>query len=242
MERRRDVAWPRGGCAGPRRAHHGHGRPHPAEIRVLSDRRAREGHRSPEHQFRRRAALRHDRTHGSRGLEPARRALRRSSGVRELALRLARCARHPSRGKQIWVYPMVDRDPLPRWSHGPVSLLGDAAHPMYPIGSNGASQAILDARVLAGCLRHYATISRVACSDTRRSAARPRPRSSSRTASKVPRPPCSSSKTVRPKASRVWKTWSAAKSFARSPTSTRSSQDLPSPSSIPARRSSQPTA
>jgi 2-polyprenyl-6-methoxyphenol hydroxylase-like FAD-dependent oxidoreductase len=58
---------------------------------------------------------------------------------------------------RIWVYPMIDRDPLPRWSHGPVTLLGDAAHPMYPIGSNGASQAILDARVLAGCLRHYAT-------------------------------------------------------------------------------------
>jgi 2-polyprenyl-6-methoxyphenol hydroxylase-like FAD-dependent oxidoreductase len=54
-----------------------------------------------------------------------------------------------------WVYPMVDRDPLPRWTHGPVTLLGDAAHPMYPIGSNGASQAILDARVLTGCLRHY---------------------------------------------------------------------------------------
>jgi 2-polyprenyl-6-methoxyphenol hydroxylase-like FAD-dependent oxidoreductase len=55
----------------------------------------------------------------------------------------------------VWVYPMVDRDPLPRWSHGPVTLLGDAAHPMYPIGSNGASQAILDARVLTGCLRYY---------------------------------------------------------------------------------------
>jgi 2-polyprenyl-6-methoxyphenol hydroxylase-like FAD-dependent oxidoreductase len=54
-----------------------------------------------------------------------------------------------------WVYPMIDRDPLPRWTHGPVTLLGDAAHPMYPIGSNGASQAILDARVLTGCLRHY---------------------------------------------------------------------------------------
>ena len=50
---------------------------------------------------------------------------------------------------------MVDRDPLPRWTHGPVTLLGDAAHPMYPIGSNGASQAILDARVLTGCLRQY---------------------------------------------------------------------------------------
>ena len=55
----------------------------------------------------------------------------------------------------VWVYPMVDRDPLPRWTHGAMTLLGDAAHPMYPIGSNGASQAILDARVLTGCLRHY---------------------------------------------------------------------------------------
>jgi 2-polyprenyl-6-methoxyphenol hydroxylase-like FAD-dependent oxidoreductase len=56
---------------------------------------------------------------------------------------------------RTWVYPMVDRDPLPSWTHGPVTLLGDAAHPMYPIGSNGASQAILDARVLTGCLRQY---------------------------------------------------------------------------------------
>jgi 2-polyprenyl-6-methoxyphenol hydroxylase-like FAD-dependent oxidoreductase len=57
----------------------------------------------------------------------------------------------------VYVYPMIDRDPLPRWSFGPVTLLGDAAHPMYPIGSNGASQAILDARVLTGCLRHHAS-------------------------------------------------------------------------------------
>ncbi len=49
---------------------------------------------------------------------------------------------------QFWEYPMCDRDPLPRWSHGRVTLLGDAAHPMYPVGSNGASQAILDARCL----------------------------------------------------------------------------------------------
>ena len=48
----------------------------------------------------------------------------------------------------VYEYPMVDRDPLPRWSHGRATLLGDAAHPMYPIGSNGASQGILDARVL----------------------------------------------------------------------------------------------
>jgi 2-polyprenyl-6-methoxyphenol hydroxylase-like FAD-dependent oxidoreductase len=48
----------------------------------------------------------------------------------------------------IYEFPMVDRDPLPRWSHGRVTLLGDAAHPMYPIGSNGASQAILDGEAL----------------------------------------------------------------------------------------------
>ena len=45
-------------------------------------------------------------------------------------------------------YPCCDRDPLPRWSFGRVTLLGDAAHPMYPNGANGASQAILDARSL----------------------------------------------------------------------------------------------
>jgi 5-methylphenazine-1-carboxylate 1-monooxygenase len=49
----------------------------------------------------------------------------------------------------IFEFPMSDRDPLPRWSFGRVTLLGDAAHPMYPIGSNGASQAILDADALA---------------------------------------------------------------------------------------------
>ncbi|WP_068114808.1 flavin-dependent oxidoreductase [Tropicimonas marinistellae] len=49
----------------------------------------------------------------------------------------------------VWEWPMVDRDPLPHWTEGRVALLGDAAHPMYPIGSNGASQGILDARVLA---------------------------------------------------------------------------------------------
>ena len=49
-------------------------------------------------------------------------------------------------------YPMVDKDPLPRWSFGRITLLGDAAHPMYPRGSNGAGQAIVDARALADCL------------------------------------------------------------------------------------------
>jgi 2-polyprenyl-6-methoxyphenol hydroxylase-like FAD-dependent oxidoreductase len=50
-------------------------------------------------------------------------------------------------------YPMVDRDPLARWSFGRVTLVGDAAHPMYPRGANGAAQGILDARALAGCLK-----------------------------------------------------------------------------------------
>ncbi len=50
---------------------------------------------------------------------------------------------------QVLEWPMVDRDPLPRWRHGRITLLGDAAHPMYPIGSNGATQAILDAQCLA---------------------------------------------------------------------------------------------
>jgi 2-polyprenyl-6-methoxyphenol hydroxylase-like FAD-dependent oxidoreductase len=49
-------------------------------------------------------------------------------------------------------FPMVDQDPLPRWSFGRVTLLGDAAHPMVPRGSNGAGQAILDARALVSAL------------------------------------------------------------------------------------------
>ncbi len=72
----------------------------------------------------------------------------------------------------IYEFPMVDRDPLPRWSFGRATLLGDAAHPMYPIGSNGATQAIIDARVLAfhlatsasldEALSHYDAIRRTA--------------------------------------------------------------------------------
>lgn len=54
-----------------------------------------------------------------------------------------------------FLFPMVDRDPLDHWTEGRVTLIGDAAHPMYPIGSNGASQGILDARVLAGCIRSH---------------------------------------------------------------------------------------
>ncbi|MDH3240745.1 MAG: flavin-dependent oxidoreductase [Alphaproteobacteria bacterium] len=52
----------------------------------------------------------------------------------------------------ILEYPMVDRDPVARWVFGRVALMGDAAHPMYPRGSNGAAQAAIDARTLAACL------------------------------------------------------------------------------------------
>ena len=52
-------------------------------------------------------------------------------------------------------FPMVDQDPLPRWSFGRVTLLGDAAHPMVPRGSNGAGQAILDVRALTAALREH---------------------------------------------------------------------------------------
>ncbi len=54
--------------------------------------------------------------------------------------------------EQVLEFPMIDQDPLPGWSFGRITLLGDAAHPMVPRGSNGAGQAILDARALADCL------------------------------------------------------------------------------------------
>jgi len=54
--------------------------------------------------------------------------------------------------EKITQYPMIDRDPLPWWTKGRVTLLGDAAHPMYPMGANGASQAILDGKAIADAL------------------------------------------------------------------------------------------
>jgi 2-polyprenyl-6-methoxyphenol hydroxylase-like FAD-dependent oxidoreductase len=63
------------------------------------------------------------------------------------------CAALLRAAESVLEYPMVDREPLPFWTQGRVTLLGDAAHPMYPRGSNGAGQAILDARTLAGCLK-----------------------------------------------------------------------------------------
>lgn len=57
----------------------------------------------------------------------------------------------------VYEYPMVDREPLARWTDGRVTLMGDAAHATYPVGSNGASQAIIDARKLGAALRDHGT-------------------------------------------------------------------------------------
>jgi 5-methylphenazine-1-carboxylate 1-monooxygenase len=77
------------------------------------------------------------------------------------------------RTEPVLEYPMADRDVLPWWGRGRVTLLGDAAHPMYPVGANGGSQAIVDARVLAdelardfdGGLRSYEDIRRPETAD-----------------------------------------------------------------------------
>jgi 2-polyprenyl-6-methoxyphenol hydroxylase-like FAD-dependent oxidoreductase len=60
---------------------------------------------------------------------------------------------------QILQYPMIDKNPLNQWNFGRINLLGDAAHPMVPLGSNGAGQAILDAAFLAECLSENANFS-----------------------------------------------------------------------------------
>lgn len=63
-----------------------------------------------------------------------------------------------TRAEQMLEWPMVDRDPLPRWRLGRSTLLGDAAHPMFPIGSNGATQAVMDAKALAEALSAHADL------------------------------------------------------------------------------------
>jgi hypothetical protein len=68
--------------------------------------------------------------------------------------------------ESVFENPMIDRDPVPTWRDGPVLLLGDAAHAMYPTGSNGGSQAIVDARLLgAAMLEHGATAEALAAFD-----------------------------------------------------------------------------
>jgi 2-polyprenyl-6-methoxyphenol hydroxylase-like FAD-dependent oxidoreductase len=60
--------------------------------------------------------------------------------------------------EQVLEYPMVDKDPIERWTFGRITLAGDAAHPMYPRGSNGAAQGAVDARTLADCLDRHADV------------------------------------------------------------------------------------
>lgn len=68
----------------------------------------------------------------------------------------------------VYEYPMIDRDPVATWQDGHVALMGDAAHVMYPTGSNGASQAIVDARVLGACMaEHGVTRDALAAYDAR---------------------------------------------------------------------------
>lgn len=55
--------------------------------------------------------------------------------------------------ESVFEYPMVDKDALPFWTQGRITLMGDAAHPMYPRGSNGSAQALIDARTLVDCLK-----------------------------------------------------------------------------------------
>lgn len=64
------------------------------------------------------------------------------------------------RAAVIYEYPMIDRDPVATWRDGNVALLGDAAHVMYPTGSNGASQAIIDARILGACMAEHGATAR----------------------------------------------------------------------------------
>jgi 2-polyprenyl-6-methoxyphenol hydroxylase-like FAD-dependent oxidoreductase len=68
----------------------------------------------------------------------------------------------------VFENPMIDRDPVPTWQDGPVALLGDAAHAMYPTGSNGGSQAIVDARILGALiLEHGVTSQALAAYDAK---------------------------------------------------------------------------
>ena len=99
-----------------------------------------------------------------------------------------------------YLFPMVDRDPVTRWTFGRSTLLGDAAHPMYPIGSNGASQAILDGASSPDPCAPTTTSS--PHSSATRPAGRPRPRRScTRTAGSGRRCRCSSCTSARPTAS-----------------------------------------
>ena len=205
--------------AGARRANDDLDRSPGPEVRRLSDRRPRRW--SSVVQLHRRAPPRRRLARRSGGLEPARATSTTSSPPSRAGPSTGSTCRPLIRAApRTFVFPMVDRDPVDRWTFGLVTLLGDAAHPMYPIGSNGASQAILDARVLAGCIRSH--------SDTRLGAATvrgcpPAPRlarSSRRTVGSGPSGRCSSSRSGHLTASTASTTSSHRRRSSRSPTAT----------------------
>ena len=70
--------------------------------------------------------------------------------------------------EMILEYPMVDKDPVARWTFGRVSFMGDAAHPMYPRGSNGSAQAVIDARTLADLLKEMDPVAALQAYETAR--------------------------------------------------------------------------
>ncbi len=70
--------------------------------------------------------------------------------------------------EMVLEYPMVDKDPVARWTFGRVTLAGDAAHPMYPRGSNGSAQALIDARTLADLLASHPPIEALAAFEAAR--------------------------------------------------------------------------
>ena len=77
-----------------------------------------------------------------------------------------------ARTERVLQLPNVDRDPIPRWSFGRVTLIGDAAHPMQPVGAQAGSQAVVDGRVLAASLACQRRSGRGACCAIRTSASR----------------------------------------------------------------------
>ena len=119
----------------------------------------------------------------------------------------------------VFENPMIDRDPVPTWRDGPVLLLGDAAHAMYPTGSNGGSQAIVDARVLGAAMVEHGVTQEALAAYDESCAARSR---SSSAQSRRGRSGCS--------------TWSTNVAAAHSTTSTTSSRRRSAPSSWPATR------
>ena len=106
-----------------------------------------DGRQVPD-QLDRRAARRRPTSGGARTITAPAKLEEFLPWFKDWRFRLARRAGLIQNCPHAYEYPLVDRDPVSRWTFGRVTLMGDAAHPMYPIGSNGASQAILDARVI----------------------------------------------------------------------------------------------